>query len=236
MAVQCKQSSLRSCDTAGRSDVFVASGMAVILAACLIAIAVSLPFDTGVADWVGRTIPIKQIMWLFNAMKAPGHFGFTLVIAGACAAFHPARWRAALFVSTSGIISGVVNSVTKWGVGRTRPLHGVPAFEFHPFRDSWGGLFRAENLSFPSGHTCLAFSTAAALSLLIPRWRSAFFTVACVVALERVLQGSHYLTDVFAAAVFGILSVLPAWWLSTRLWPEIDPTLGDNECACGGAR
>ena len=169
--------------------------------------------DVALADWVQRTIPVPRWMWLFEIMKSPGHFGFTLVVGAMLIAWHPQRWRAMAFLCASGMVSGLLCAIVKWGVGRTRPFHGVPAFELHPFARGLAGLFGAENQSFPSGHTCLAFASAAALSLLLPKWRIAFFAIASVVAAERILQGSHYAGDVVAAAGLGVLSALLTWWL-----------------------
>jgi putative phosphoesterase len=141
--------------------------------------------DVSTAAWVGRTIPVARTMWLFNIMKAPGNFVFTLGLAGALIIWHPSHWRAAVFVCGSGILSGLLCALMKWAVGRTRPLHNVPAFQFQPFRYGLMGLFHGENLSFPSGHTCLAFSTAAALAVLIPQWRIVFFAAAGVTLSGR---------------------------------------------------
>ena len=45
------------------------------------------------------------------------------------------------------------------------PRRGDRARYFSPFRNGWVGLFDEPNLSFPSGHTCLAFATAACLGI-----------------------------------------------------------------------
>jgi undecaprenyl-diphosphatase len=176
--------------------------------------------DEVTAGWVSRTIPVARIMWLFNIMKAPGNFIFTLVISALLVTWHANRWRAAAFVCGSGVLSGLLCSIIKWMVGRTRPFHNVPAFRFQPFRYGVIGLFHGENLSFPSGHTCLAFSTASALSILIPRWRVVFFTGGTIVAVERVLQGSHYAGDVVAAAGLGVLSTYLASWIIGLMTPD----------------
>ena len=181
---------------------------------------VSALIDDRAAAWVGRTIPVPKLMTLFNVMKAPGHFAFTLLIAAALALWHRGRWRAAAFLCLSGIVSGVLCGLLKWGVGRTRPLHKVPAFDLQPFRGGLVGLLHGDNLSFPSGHTCLAFASAAALSVLLPRGRVAFFGVALIVATERVLQGSHYASDVVAAAGLGVLSTYIVWFACDRLFPS----------------
>jgi membrane-associated phospholipid phosphatase len=178
------------------------------------ALAASLTLlDVPVADWVHRAVPVASLMWLFMLMKVPGHFGFTLIVAAALLVGHRARWRAAAFLCLSGIMSGLLYTLAKWFVGRTRPFQGTPPFEWHPFAHGFSGLFVAEYHSFPSGHTCLAFATAAAMSVLLPKWKSFFFLCATVTATERILQNSHYMSDVIAGAGFGILSMMLTWWL-----------------------
>jgi membrane-associated phospholipid phosphatase len=180
--------------------------IAVVLSSCAI-------LDVRVANWVHRTVPQPKLARLFELMKVPGHFGFTLVVAGALWIWHVRRWRAVVFLCLSAVISGILYTAAKWCVGRTRPFQGVPPFEFHPFNQGFYGLFVSEYHSFPSGHTCLAFATAAALTVLLPRWRVLLFLGAIATATERILQNSHYVSDVVAGAGFGVLSTILAWWL-----------------------
>jgi membrane-associated phospholipid phosphatase len=198
-----------------------ARGLLFAAVAWMIAIAAALALDVSIANWVDRTIPIPEPMPFFRVMKAPGHFLFTLAIAAALIAWHPWRWRAGSLLCLSGMASGLLCAMAKWGIGRTRPFKGIPSFALQPFRHGLVGLFRAENLSFPSGHTSLAFATAACLSSLMPRWRMAFYGVALLTAAERVLQNSHYLGDVVAAAALGVLSARLTWWLCRRLHDRI---------------
>jgi membrane-associated phospholipid phosphatase len=176
-------------------------------------IIVILTTDSSLAAWVGQHVPMRRVMWAFNILKAPGNFLFTLVVAGTLVIWHPLRWRAAAFVCLSGIFSGTLCAVLKWGFGRTRPLEGIPALHLQPFRGGIIGLFHGDNLSFPSGHACLVFSTAMSLSVLIPRWWIAFFAGAIIVGTERVLQASHYLGDVIAGAGLGVFSTCILWWI-----------------------
>ncbi|WP_428938976.1 phosphatase PAP2 family protein [Fontivita pretiosa] len=170
-------------------------------------VAIAATIDLPVARWTHEAIPVSAPKWALKLMKSPGHFGFTLIVAAMLILWHPLRWRAAGLVCASGIISGALCALMKWCVGRTRPLHGVAPFTLHPFIDGLRGLFEARNLSFPSGHATLAFATAAALATLLPNWRLAFWLGAALVALERILQGSHYPSDVVAAAALGVVSV-----------------------------
>jgi hypothetical protein len=59
--------------------------------------------------------------------------------------------------------------------------------------------------AFPSGHTLNAFGAAALVSWFVPALRIPLFLIAGLVGLSRVLRGSHFPTDVFAAAILGVL-------------------------------
>jgi membrane-associated phospholipid phosphatase len=61
--------------------------------------------------------------------------------------------------------------------------------------------------SFPSGHTQVAFATAAVLALMAPRWAIAIFLLAGLVAASRLVTGWHYLSDVVASAFISVVIV-----------------------------
>jgi membrane-associated phospholipid phosphatase len=184
----------------------------------VIAIAIATVFDRDAAQWARRS---GIELWLHHhstvkeIFKAPGFFPFTLCVAVLVAALHRHHLRAGLFLIVAAIPAGL-NQVSKWILGRTRPftdIHGkvdeLTPFTFHPLPG-----FTAKNLSFPSGHAALAFATAAALSILIPRWRWAFYVLAACVAAERVLENAHWLSDAVAAAALGVGGA----WVVRALW------------------
>ena len=93
------------------------------------------------------------------------------------------------------------------------------------------------NLSFPSGHAACAFATATALSILLPRWRGAFYAVAVLVAAERVLENGHWLSDVVAAAALGVGSVYVVrrlWWDAWAFGKEIESRHGREALPLAG--
>ena len=71
------------------------------------------------------------------------------------------------------------------------------------FRRPFSGM---SGLTFPSGHTALAFAAFAALAAFFPRGRWWFLILACLVGLSRMLMGEHFLSDVIAGAGVGYAS------------------------------
>ncbi|PJA45915.1 hypothetical protein CO174_01290 [Candidatus Uhrbacteria bacterium CG_4_9_14_3_um_filter_50_9] len=61
-----------------------------------------------------------------------------------------------------------------------------------------------ETHSFPSAHATFVFALAS-LTYASPELFGYFFAAAVIVALARVAVGVHYLSDVFAGAVVGLL-------------------------------
>src|ERR1044071_993391 len=152
---------------------------------------------------------VRSSYFLTHVVKRPGEFGVTCIVAAIVCVVHRWRWRAGVFVAVSNV-AGLINTVVKWGVGRTRPFK-LPApfaqpapFHFDPFRGGLRGVMRQTDLAFASGHGVVAFATAAALALLWPRWKWVFFAVAVGVGLERVAENAHYVTDVIAAAALAV--------------------------------
>lgn len=199
----------------------------IIFVLFMASIAFAAKFDARVAAWVhaeGFKAVIHRDRWPLIA-KIPGHYGYcTLPVAALVGLATRHRWRGAALVASSGIVAGLLYTVAKWCVGRTRPFpaNGVAEtpFTFHPFARGLAGLVKAENQAFPSGHACLAFATATALTMLLPRGWALFYLVAVLTAFERVMENAHYPSDVVAGAGFGILAAGITSWGLKRLWSD----------------
>jgi membrane-associated phospholipid phosphatase len=105
----------------------------------------------------------------------------------------------------------VVSETLKETIKRRRPAESHPN-EIFPYRKVYGR-------SFPSGHTSLAFATAASLSLQYKKW---YVTVpaylwASSVGYSRIYLGVHYSSDVLAGAAVGIGSAYLSNWLNKKL-------------------
>ena len=97
-----------------------------------------------------------------------------------------------------GLAGGAAEGM-KLALGRERPLQNTSAWDFDP------GHF---DTSFPSGHTTLAFAMAASLSDDIHRtWATVgLYGLATGVAVSRVYQEAHWVSDVVGGAALGIAS------------------------------
>ena len=113
--------------------------------------------------------------------------------------FSNSRWKQWAVVEFFGILglAGVVLAI-KFLVRRERP------------QGEWGGIYRnSDPHSFPSGHAARAFLIAVLASALAPFWLATTLWVwAPLVALARVSMGVHYLSDVVAGALLGVIVAL----------------------------
>ena len=176
-----------------------------VIAFWILALVIALCIDSHVAQWTYDAFPHFKGSTLASVLKLPGYYPFTLVLAGLVLIFHRKTWRAALPIVLGGPLAGLAYLILKWIVGRKRPEFHAP-YDFHPLAHGLKGLIHAEaGLSFPSGHTALAFATATCLSAALPRQSLLFFLFAAIVASERMAEYAHYPSDVLAGAIVGVL-------------------------------
>lgn len=106
------------------------------------------------------------------------------------------QWEVVEFFGMLGL-AGVVLAI-KFLVRRERP------------QGEWGGIYRnTDPHSFPSGHAARSFLIAVIASALGPSWLGAILWIwAPLVALARVAMGVHYVSDVVAGAILGVIVAL----------------------------
>lgn len=106
------------------------------------------------------------------------------------------EWAVVQFGSISLLAAMVL--VIKFRIKRKRP------------EGEWGQIYRfTDPHSFPSGHAARAFLIATIAAGLGPAGLAiALWIWAPIVALARVAMGVHYLSDIVAGALFGILVAL----------------------------
>jgi membrane-associated phospholipid phosphatase len=105
-------------------------------------------------------------------------------------------WRIRAIVMALGIlVTAVVVMAIKFTVRRRRP------------EGEWGNIYRATDPhSFPSGHAARMVMLAVVALGMGPAWFGALLIVwALGVALARVAMGVHYLSDILAGMLLGLL-------------------------------
>lgn len=102
---------------------------------------------------------------------------------------------------TALTFSGVSVQLLKIGFARARPYTNEDQYQF--FDNYFEG---ADYLSFPSGHTIMAFTFASSTTYLFPnqKWIPyVVYPLACVTAWSRMYDNKHWASDVVIAAVLG---------------------------------
>ena len=107
--------------------------------------------------------------------------------------------KQAFYIFVTNVVAGLGVWLFKFPFGRARPelffkedLYGFQWFEY-----------TSRYVSFPSGHTITAISSAVAFSLLFPKWKYPILVFGALVALSRVVLTAHYLSDVVFASFLG---------------------------------
>jgi membrane-associated phospholipid phosphatase len=115
------------------------------------------------------------------------------------------EWAVVQFGSISLLAALVL--LIKFRIKRKRP------------EGDWGRIYRlSDPHSFPSGHAARAFLIATIAAGLGPFWLAAILWIwAPLVAIARVLMGVHYLSDVVAGALFGVIVAL----IGLQIYPPL---------------
>ncbi|MBM3124483.1 MAG: phosphatase PAP2 family protein [Chloroflexi bacterium] len=123
-------------------------------------------------------------------------WGAALLIAWFFSTVEWKRWEAMEFISIA--VLAVIVLLIKFLVRRRRPA------------GEWGKIYRnTDPHSFPSGHAARSFLIAVVASGFAPPWLVLILWIwAPLVALARVSMGVHYLSDVVAGALIGVIVAL----------------------------
>lgn len=97
--------------------------------------------------------------------------------------------------------SGLITSIIKSVIGRSRPYTNANKFTFHPIN------FNVAQTAFPSGHSTVAFAVSTVLanntnSLFL---KIIYFTAAGLVAGARIYHNAHWLSDSITGSAIGYL-------------------------------
>jgi undecaprenyl-diphosphatase len=133
-------------------------------------------------------------LWLLTAalLLTSGHRGLRVLGAGAVAA----------------ALANALLVVVKRRVRRPRPCERATASAFDVRPLAW---FPSDRFSFPSGHALNSFALGSVIALSFPLLALPVLAIAASVAASRVVLGLHWLSDVLAGAVVGLLIGAGVW-------------------------
>jgi membrane-associated phospholipid phosphatase len=176
-----------------------------VTALLVLAIALSIAFvDRPVAAFVARH---QAIRFFFQLCAAPSLF--TLPAAGVFLAYAVVRRlrgagpvnRLWLVTSVATLAGTAAKDELKWIFGRPWPGTWLQygTYRFHPLIDNtlYGG--------FPSGHTAYIAAPMGVLWVLVPQYRRVWGGLVALVMLGLVAAGYHFVGDVLAGLLTGIL-------------------------------
>lgn len=153
-------------------------------------------FDRAAFRAINRLSAPPALDWLMWSVTHLGSAWSGLAVLALATLVHQPRFGivTALALLTVGIVIGVTKALTQ----RPRPfaqLQGVRVIGLRP-----------ADLSYPSGHTAMAFNLATLLALGLPlAWpaRAGLYLLAGSVGYSRLHLGVHYPLDVISGACMG---------------------------------
>ena len=135
--------------------------------------------------------------------------GFFIITLGVVL-FFLKRKMLSLMILSSYLISGIIAQILKYFIVEARPAFYLEKTNYPHFID---GVTLHNFHSFPSGHTASAFALAAVLSFAIKHknYSVLFLLWALLVGYSRMYLGQHFMDDVFAGSLIGILTSVFCW-------------------------
>jgi membrane-associated phospholipid phosphatase len=177
-----------------KKDWLVFSGAALTVGALAL-------LDRPVNDELRRLEEHNDGEWARQIRRFGGPYSFAalgLFYAGGLAFDNTKAKSVALDGAVASVIaSGIVVPAVKFVVGRDRPSANNGAYAFRPFS--------SDRASFFSGEACQAFAVASVVAAHYDQFwvKSVSYGLASMVAVARLYQGGHFLSDIAAGAIVG---------------------------------
>jgi len=150
--------------------------------------------------------------------------GEEVVYAAMALIFLFVRFRYSLLIGLLGLLNLVISLALKSLFGMPRPgfVYWMREYdgEISYIPDFYVSV--SQTSSFPSGHTLSAFSLYCFITLIIKKkaWGLLFFVVALLVGISRIVLTQHFLMDVYAGAICGVLVAVGVYALQLLLPPS----------------
>ena len=170
-------------------------------------------FDSSILLWIQdhlRADIVTPIMKVITHMGDKG--AFWILVTLALLIYPNRRGRRLGAFCALAMVTGllVTNLIIKNWVARIRPYELIQGLECI--------VARADDFSFPSGHTTNSLACAWVLFRKAPKkWGVPALVLAILISLSRLDVGIHYPTDVLGGAVIGIGSACFSLWLLPKI-------------------
>ena len=170
-------------------------------------------FDSSILLWIQdhlRADIVTPIMKVITHMGDKG--AFWILVTLALLIYPNRRGRRLGAFCALAMVTGllVTNLIIKNWVARIRPYELIQGLECI--------VARADDFSFPSGHTTNSLACAWVLFRKAPKkWGVPALVLAILISLSRLYVGIHYPTDVLGGAVIGIGSACFSLWLLPKI-------------------
>ena len=161
--------------------------------------------------WIQENLRMPGFNSLMKGITHLGDFGIVRIRTAILLVLYPERRRVGCMVTAGMLLSFLFNNLLlKNMIARTRPYEVI------------GGLKllvdKAEDLSFPSGHSATSFVAAVIIAGLLPRRYGVMAVIlAALISFSRLYVGIHYPTDVLFGVISGSLIGMGAL-LFARHW------------------
>ena len=133
------------------------------------------------------------------------------------------RYRIGLLLLTTQLVTGLFTQILKhiFAVVRPSVLLTQLGYTYHTIE----GVSLHTINSFPSGHTASAFAMMFVISIICKKnWQKVLcLIVAYLAGFSRIYLSQHFLQDVLAGSVIGILSVLFVYEIQLKVLPKHTP-------------
>ncbi len=119
-------------------------------------------------------------------------------------------WRTPVMLFCAVALNAVLAEVCKIMLRRMRPEQAGGEYVFRPWSER---TFDTGGLGLPSSHATIAFAAMFMLMRLYPRAWPVWWVIGIGCALQRVVTGAHFVSDVTAAGIVAWLGVAAIWQL-----------------------